>query len=124
MYHGHYYDAESGLYFTGDNYYDPSTGLFLIPTGDGAVDYTYPVANPAHQLDGNDNFTDSVSISSDLSAITNMGAPPAPDRSILLDFKNDFLKIPLESKGQDSIYTTGNNTKIIIDIIERGNGNE
>ncbi len=124
MYHGHYYDSESGLYFTGDNYYDPSTGLFLIPTGDGAVDYTYPVSTPANQLDRTDNFTDSSSVSSDLTAITNMGAPPGPDRSNLLDFKGDFLKIPLQARGQNSIYTTGNNTEIIINLIERENGNE
>ena len=124
MYHGHYYDAESGLYFTGDNYYDPFTGRFLIPIGNGAVDYTYPVSNPNNQLDAHDYFTDLMSISSDISVITTMGAPPGPDRSNLLDFKGDFLKIPLESKGQESIYTTGNNNKIIKKIIKWENSHE
>ena len=52
---GQYYDAETGLYYNLNRYYDPKTGRYLQPdpAGDGLNPYTYVGANPVNAIDPN-----------------------------------------------------------------------
>ncbi len=50
---GQYYDAETGLYYNLNRYYDPKTGRYLQPdpAGDGLNPYTYVGGNPVNAID-------------------------------------------------------------------------
>jgi RHS repeat-associated protein len=50
---GQYYDAETGLYYNLNRYYDPKIGRYLQPdpAGDGLNPYVYVGANPVNAID-------------------------------------------------------------------------
>ncbi len=50
---GRYFDAETGLYYNLNRYYDPKTGRYLQPdpAGDGLNPYTYVGGNPVNAID-------------------------------------------------------------------------
>jgi RHS repeat-associated protein len=52
---GQYYDAETGLYYNLNRYYDPKTGRYLQPdpAGDGLNPYLYVGGNPVNAVDPN-----------------------------------------------------------------------
>jgi RHS repeat-associated protein len=52
---GQYYDAETGLYYNLNRYYDPKIGRYLQPdpAGDGLNPYLYAGGNPVNAIDPN-----------------------------------------------------------------------
>ena len=130
-YKGYYYDSDSGLYFTGKEYYNPETGRYLVPRSvdnlgfetDGLNLFAYKHNRPLNvnaiktaTTSSTYNYTNSTDL--DISQALLIGAGAIGDVLDIAGTALDFVRVLKNTKAFDVFSSILTGISVGLDLLE------